>query len=124
MRDDAAREFKRGVGGVVGGARVGLPASSQRCLDVRRAEARHGLHLAEQIVEHIAPVAQHVDDDAAAVFLAIVPGRPLGRDRIAFEHPVAELAAHGENSPKKPVSRASSASACRAATACPARRRA
>src|SRR5574341_69679 len=68
---------------------------------MRSAEAGYGLHLAEEVVEHVAPVAQHVEDDAAAVFLPVIPGRALrggpGRLRVALEHPVAELAAHREN---------------------------
>ena len=60
--------------------------------------------VAEQIVEHVAPVAEHVDDDAAAVFLAVVPGRALRGNGVAFEDPVAELAAHAKMRPKKPRS--------------------
>ena len=30
------------------------------------AKAAHGLHLAEEVVEYVAPVAQHIEDDAAA----------------------------------------------------------
>ena len=55
------------------------------------------LHVAEQVVQHVAPVAEHVDDDPAVVFLAVVPGRALGGDGVALEHPVAELAAHRED---------------------------
>ena len=47
---------------------------------------------------HVAPVAEHVEDDAAAVALAVVPRRALRRDApVALEHPVAELAAHREH---------------------------
>ena len=42
-------------------------------------------------------MAQHVENDAAAIFFAIVPGRPLRRHGFALEHPVAEFAAHGKN---------------------------
>src|SRR5581483_6393437 len=34
--------------------------------------------------------------------LAIVPRRPLGGDAVAFEDPVAKLAAHGKDAPKEP----------------------
>ena len=65
---------------------------------MRRAEAAHRLHLAEQIVEHVAPVAQHIEDDAAAFGLLVVPARALRRlAPVALEHPVAELAAHREH---------------------------
>ena len=64
---------------------------------MRRAEARHALDIAEQVVEHVAPVADHVEDDAAALGLLVVPRRPLRRLPVALEHPVAELAAHAED---------------------------
>ena len=53
--------------------------------------------VAEEIVEHVAPVAEHVDDDAAVVFLAVIPRGALGGHGVAFEDPVAELAAHAED---------------------------
>ena len=59
------------------------------------------LHAAEEVVEHVAPVAQHVDDDAAVVLLAVIPRRALRRLPVALEHPVAELAAHGEDPPEE-----------------------
>ena len=55
------------------------------------------LHVAEGVVEHVAPVAEHVEDHAAAVLGAVVPRRALGRLQVALEHPVAELAAHRED---------------------------
>ena len=97
VRDDAAGQFERGVGGVVGGAVVGVAVFVPTLVDVRCPEAGDGLDFAEKIVEHVAEVAEHVEDDAPAVFLAIVPRRALGGNRIAFEDPVAELAAHGKN---------------------------
>src|SRR5207249_5205392 len=65
--------------------------------DVDRAQARHSPHRAEQVIQHVAPMAEHVDDDATAVLLAIVPGGALGRQPIALEDPIAELAAHRED---------------------------
>ena len=98
LGDDAALELERGVGGVVGRARVGLARLVPPPVDVRGAAGtRQRLHRAEEVVEHVAPVAEHVDDDAAAVFLAVVPGRPLRGHRVALEHPVAELAAHRQD---------------------------
>jgi hypothetical protein len=64
-------------------------------------EAAHAFNLAEQPVEHVAPVAQHVEDDAAALGLAIVPRRPLRRLPVAFEHPVAEIALDREDAPEE-----------------------
>src|SRR5262245_58934179 len=61
------------------------------------AEAGDAFDLAEQIVEYVAPMAEHVENDAAAVLLSVIPRRPLCRLPVAFEHPVAEFAAHGED---------------------------
>ena len=98
VRDHAAFELEGRVGGVVGVGRVGLAVLVDAARDMRRAEAAHRLHGAEQVVEHVAPVAQHIEDDAAAFGLLVVPARPLRRlAPVAFEHPVAELAAHRED---------------------------
>src|SRR5688572_32859791 len=42
-------------------------------------------------------MAQHIDDDAAAVLFAIVPRRTLAGDRVALKHPITKLPAHGKN---------------------------
>jgi hypothetical protein len=41
--------------------------------------ARHRFDLAQQAVENITPVGEHIEDEAAARFLAIVPARSLRR---------------------------------------------
>ena len=64
---------------------------------MRGADARDALHAVEQMVEHVAPMTQHVDDDAAIVLLAIVPRRALRRLPVAFEDPITELAAHAQD---------------------------
>src|SRR5262249_47050486 len=65
--------------------------------NMRGAEAGHAFDVAEQVVEHVTPMAEHVEDDAAAVLLAVVPRWPLRRLPVAFEHPITELAAHRKN---------------------------
>src|SRR5258706_14115410 len=97
MRDDAAGELEGRVGGVVSRRLVLLVAFAPGIGNVRRAEAAHGLHLAKEVVEQVAPMAEHVEDDAAAVFLAVVPRGSLRRHAIAFEPPVTELATHSED---------------------------
>src|SRR5512132_367303 len=70
--------------------------------NVSGAETAHCLHLAEQIVEDIAPVAEHIEDDAAAFRFLVVPAWPLGRlAPIALEHPVAEFSANREHPPEE-----------------------
>ena len=70
---------------------------------MRGAEAAYRLHLAEQVIEHVAPVAEHVEDDPPAVLRAIVPRRPLRRLPVALEHPVAELAPDRQHPPEEPA---------------------
>ncbi len=53
----------------------------------------------------------HVDDDAAAVLRAIVPGRAAGALPVALEDPVPELPADGQDPPSSlSTSRLSSSS--------------
>ena len=66
------------------------------------AEREHPAHGAEQLVEHVAPVGEHVGHDAAAVLRAVVPGRALRLRVGAGEDPVAELAADRED-PAEPA---------------------
>src|ERR1051326_3732090 len=54
-------------------------------------------------LEHRTPVTGHVEDDAARLGLAIVPGRALRRLPIAFEHPVAEVALDREDAAEEPT---------------------
>ena len=97
VRDHAALELEGRIGGVVDVVGVGLAVLVPALRDMRRAEAGDALDIAEQVVEHVAPVAHHVEDDAAALRLLVVPRRPLRRLPVALEHPVAELAAHRED---------------------------
>ncbi len=50
-------------------------------------------------------MAEHIDDNAAAVFLPVVPRRALGGLAVVFtgEYPVAELAAHAQDAPEEPL---------------------
>src|SRR6185295_6665508 len=103
VRHDAAGEPERRISGIVGCGLV-LPAAFIPAIrDVGGAEAAHRLHFAEQVIEHVAPVAQHVEDDAAAVPLAVVPGGSLRRDTISLEDPVAKLPAHREDAAEEPL---------------------
>src|SRR5207344_2911311 len=97
MRDHAALEAEGGVGGIIRGCLVLLAVLAEPLRNIRGAGAAHALDLAEEIVEHVAPVADHVEDDAAAVLAAIIPRRALRFLPAALEHPVAELAAHREH---------------------------
>src|SRR6478736_3440024 len=101
MGHDVSFQAKCRIGGIVCGGLVLLAVLVPAVRNMGGAEAAHRLDLAEQVVEHVAPVAQHVEDDAAAILLAVVPRRALSRGlsslAVALEHPVAELAAHRED---------------------------
>src|SRR5947209_644212 len=101
MCDYTAVKFKGCVSGIVCAARVAVAGFVAALGDVGRAQARHGLDVSEKIIEHIAPMAQHVQNDSAAVFFPIVPRRALRRNHVAFENPVAKLTANGEYSAKE-----------------------
>src|SRR5437879_5294976 len=57
------------------------------------------------MVEQVAPVGEHVEDDPAAVLLAVVPrGTLCGRCCVvALEHPVPEFAAHAQDAAEEAV---------------------
>jgi hypothetical protein len=61
---------------------------------MRGAQTRDGLHAAEDVVEHVTPMTKHVENEAAAVFLAVVPRLALRWNRVTLKDPVTELAAH------------------------------
>ena len=46
-------------------------------------------------------MADHVEDDAAAILHPIIPRRPLRLLPVALEHPVSELSAHGGDPPEE-----------------------
>src|SRR5690606_24900154 len=100
VTDHAVLQLERSVRRVVGRAGVGLALLVPALRDVRGAEAAEALDFAEEVLDHVLPVAEHVHDDAAVVFLAVVPRRALQLLVLAREHPVAELAANRENLPE------------------------
>src|SRR5579883_756089 len=48
--------------------------------------------------EHVLPVAEHIDNDAASILLAIIPGGTLRSLPITLKNPVAKLSSDRENS--------------------------
>ena len=101
LHDQTAVELEHRVRGVLG-RRLVLGA---RLVDaggnVRGADREHGAHGSEHVVQDVAPVREHVADDAAAVLAAVVPRRPLRlRVRPGID-PVAELAARSDDAPEE-----------------------
>ena len=74
-----AREAECGVRRVVRRGWVGPPALIHTLGDVGGARTLDAPHLAEHVVQHVAPVGEHIEDDPAAIFLPIVPRRTLRR---------------------------------------------
>src|ERR1035441_9358894 len=97
LREDAALQLEHAVGRVIRGALVGIACFINALRNVRRACAAYRLNFAKGVVENVAPVAEHVEDDSAVVFFSVVPRRTLRGLPIAFEDPVTEFSPHCEN---------------------------
>src|SRR5262249_44426883 len=69
--------------------------------DRGRMAARNCFNLAQQTVEDIAPMGEHIEDNAAACDLAVVPARPLRRIKLAVKHPPAEIQPDRKNPAKE-----------------------
>src|SRR5699024_7972827 len=97
LHHGAALEAEHAVGGVVGRGGVLLALLVPAARDVGGGLGVDVLDAAEQLLDDVVPVREHVRDDAAAVLAAVVPGGALGALPVPLVHPVAELAAHGED---------------------------
>ena len=73
MGDDSVFQLKGGITGVIRGGGVFFTGFVVPFWDVGCAEAIDRFDIAENVVDHITPVAEHIDDDAASVFFAVVP---------------------------------------------------
>src|SRR6202023_1575899 len=101
LSDNAVFEFERRIGRIVGGGGVGSAVLVDPGWNMGGPKAADRLDLAEQALKDVAPMRKHVEDIAAAVLFSVVPGRSLRRLPVAFEHLVAELAAHREDATEK-----------------------
>ncbi len=92
-----AGELQQRVGRVVGGdvVRRGRLVPAPR--DEPRLPRVHRGDRAEQVLQQVPPVREHVQHDPAAIGRTVVPGRPLRGDLVALEHPVAELQPHRQH---------------------------
>src|SRR5215510_16218119 len=102
MRNHPTGELEGRISRIVGGGPVALAGFVDPLGDVGGAQARHRRHTAEGVVEDVAPVAEHIENDAAALFRPIVPGWALRRLQVPLKYPVAELAAHREQATEEP----------------------
>src|SRR5690349_2853896 len=86
--------LKSGIGCIVGAGFVGPTRFIAALGNVSGTEAGYGEHAAKDIVEHVAPMAQHVENNAAAELGPVVPGWPLCGLQVALKYPVAKFAPH------------------------------
>src|SRR5690606_23193515 len=103
MRNDIPFQLESSICRIIGGAFVGLTLLINPFFDMGRAKTGHCLHFAKNIVQYIAPMAQHVHDDPSVIFLAVVPGRSLRGNGIPFKYPVAEFSPYGKDLSEKAI---------------------
>src|SRR5680860_8795 len=101
MGDNTAFEFKGRISGIIGGTLILISLFVDPLGNMGGPKAGYRFDVSKKVVQHIAPVAEHIDDNAAVLFLYIVPAWPLGGNGIALENPVPEFAANGKYLPKK-----------------------
>ena len=91
----------------------------------RRHRGDDAPHRPERVLDHVAPVRIHVEDEPAAVLLAVVPARPLARPPRCRRTPTSRTRCGSRSRGRRnPTPRAATASAVRAGRACPRPRRA
>ena len=97
MCDDAVFQFKSCIRSVFRGAAIGfaifIPALREMC----GSDTGDAFDGTEEVVNDVSPVAEHIEDNAAAVFGTVVPRWSLGGDGIALEDPITEFTADSDN---------------------------
>jgi hypothetical protein len=101
LRQHAPHELKARKGRVLDIDIVPLAILVSAFGERRRVTARDGFDLAQQPIEDVAPMGEHIEDEPAAGCFAIIPARPLRRVRRAVEHPPAEVEPDRQNSPEE-----------------------
>src|SRR5580692_1907488 len=101
MTDDSILEFESCVGRVVGRAIVRFPRLVPADRHVGAPDTGEALYFPKEILDHVLPVTEHIDDDAAILLLPVVPGGPLQRLGLSGEHPISKLTADREYFPEE-----------------------
>src|SRR5215211_9371461 len=97
LSDHVIFQLEDRVGSVIGGGGVLAALFVPSLWDMGDGLGGYRLHLAEQILEHIVPVGEHVEDHAPAILGPVVPAGTLTGQEITLEDPVPELPTNGEN---------------------------
>src|SRR5699024_12326131 len=58
-------------------------------------------YFTKNVIKHVSPVTKHIQNETTTVFLAVIPGRTLGRHRISFKNPIAKIGLNRKNTSKK-----------------------
>src|SRR6476620_11839690 len=90
--DDTALKLECRISGVVSIRLVGFAVLIPALRDVRCPDAGNRLHFAVRIIQHVTPVTQHVENDAATFGALVVPRWPLDWLQVSYEDTVANLA--------------------------------
>ena len=106
MGDDAAFKLECRISGVVSICLVGFAVLILALRDVRCPDAGDRLHFAERVIQHIAPVTQHIKNDPATFGELVVPRWPLDWLQVSFEDPVAKLATDRQHASERSRCRA------------------
>src|SRR5205823_6394113 len=101
LRQRAALQFEDREGVVLDIDLVGLAAFVDAPLLPGGMATGHRGDRAEQPVEDVAPMREHIEDQPAAGRLPVIPARALRRGQLAVEHPPAEIEPDGNDIPEE-----------------------
>src|SRR5579863_3964809 len=102
VRYDAIFQLEGCIRCVVNVRLVGLSIFVDTGGNMRCAKTTYSSDRCESVIEHVSPMAQHIENDAAAFGLLVVPARSLRRlPPVALEYPITKLTAYGEHAPEE-----------------------
>src|ERR1700722_18982058 len=99
----SAVQFKNRVGSVVCRCLIAGAIFIHPARNMGAAQGADRAHRSEKIVEDIAPVTKHVDNDTASIFLPIIPGGALRRLPVSLKNPITKLSANRKEAAEKAI---------------------
>src|ERR1700733_9061658 len=103
LGNDSAVQFENRVGSIVGCRGIAVAIFIYPLRDMGGAQGAHCANRSEEIVEDIAPVTEHIDDDTAPILLPVVPGRALCWLPVSLKYPISEFSPNREDPAKETV---------------------